>query len=104
MSVICLALLTACASGGADATAPTALVARYISAATGVEAYARAPGADPAKLRTVRLCDLAAWPMIKPISDAMLAKQQPSAAAVSAASGAVDRFQSCMASQGVPPA
>lgn len=98
--LVSVGLLAACSQPN---SAVTGLMASYTLAATGVASYAEQPGSDPAKVKAVRACEAAAWTEVKPVSDALVAKQSPTDAAVSSAMSAVSALNVCLTSFGVKP-
>lgn len=101
LPLVALGLLAGCGSQQQQSQEVTALMAGYTLAATGVASYANAPGSDPAKVKAVRACEDAAWKEVKPVSDALLAKQPPTDAAMANANAALNALNSCLTSFGV---
>ena len=92
-------LLAGCSGTSPPATSSAAaLVASYILAANGAAAY---ESANPASAPAVRACDNAAWALIQPVSAALAAGTDPSAAEVAGANAAVAALTPCLTAAGV---
>lgn len=81
-------------------SAATGLMASYTLAATGVASYAAQPGSDPRKVKALRACEDATWAEVKPVSDALIAKQSPTDAALANATDGVAKLNTCLTSFG----
>jgi len=84
-------------------SAAGSLVAGYILAANGAAAYIAANPNATGAAAAIRACDDVAWAAIEPISQALAAGQDPTAAEMNAGNAAIAAMSPCLTTAGVTP-